>query len=237
MLDTRAENACKVTVIERVYQVIRRRILDGHYSPEVFIREEVLAGELKVSRTPVREALRCLLSEGWIELFPHRGVRAVSWTFADVREVFELRAVLEPHGAQRAASRITFHQLHRLDALAEQMELLASAEDEEQLDSIARLNDEFHTIVMDAAESPRLQRLTAAIVQVPVSRRSFFRYGKNQLRCSMQHHRELVAALTARDGDWAAAVMLAHILAARNAQLQQSPKGSSAALPSKEGEM
>ena len=77
---------------------------------------------------------------------------------------------------------------------------------------------------MEAADSPRLQRLVAAVVQAPVTRRSFYHYEDPELERSMGHHRELIAALEAGDAGWAASVMRAHILAARTAQLRHSDR-------------
>ena len=208
-----------MTAADRVYAIIKQRILDGHYVAGSYVREATIGQELELSRTPIREALRRLVSDGWVEVIPHHGARVVSWTQRDVEEVFELRVLLEPQVVRRAASRIDAPRLDSLGELACHMEQLCERGDDQAIDEIAALNDRFHAELITAADSPRLQRLLEAIVQVPVSRRSFHHYSDEELHGSMRHHREIIRALAAGDGEWAASVMRAHILAARAAQL------------------
>ncbi|MFQ3789030.1 GntR family transcriptional regulator [Halomonas sp. A29] len=209
-----------MTAADRVYQIIKQRILNGRYPAGSYVREATIGQELELSRTPIREALRRLVSDGWVEAIPHHGARVVAWTQRDVEEVFELRVLLEPQVVRRAASRITPERLATLEALAERMDSLAERDDEVTIEEIAMLNNQYHAELVAAADSPRLQRLLETIVQIPVSRRSFHHYTAEELHGSMQHHRELIRALAAGDGEWAASVMRAHILAARAAQLR-----------------
>jgi DNA-binding GntR family transcriptional regulator len=134
--------------------------------------------------------------------------------------------LLEPQVVKRAAKRISETQLIELERFADQMEMLSQQDDERAIDEIAVLNNQFHAELVTAADSPRLQRLLETIVQVPVSRRSFHHYTREELLCSMQHHREIIRALQNRDGEWAAAIMRAHILAARAAQMRQKQPGT-----------
>lgn len=202
---------------ERAYRAIRRRILDGMYNSNRFLREESLARALGISRTPVREALRRLVSEGWIEQIPHCGARVVEWTHDDAEEVFELRSILEAHAARRAAARMSWAGLTRLGELIDTMEELAASERAEAREDIAPLNDEFHRVILEASGSPRLQRLVAAIVQAPMTTRSFQRYDAREMARSMSQHRDILRAIREGDGVWAAASMRGHILAARPA--------------------
>lgn len=205
------------TVTERAYRAIRRNILEGLYRDDQFLREETIAGELNISRTPVREALRRLVSEGWLEQIPHRGARVVGWTREDIDEVFELRGILESHAANRAASRMSAVEIQRLRHLVGAMEQLANDRGEEAREDIAALNDEFHQLILSAAGSKRLQRLVNAIVQAPMTTRSFHRYDAEELARSMMQHRDILNAIQEGEGAWAAAAMKAHILAARPA--------------------
>ena len=203
------------TMTERAYRAIRRRILDGHFDSHRFLREESLARALEISRTPVREALRRLVSEGWLEQIPHRGARVVAWNHEDAEEIFELRSILEAHAAYRAARRMSAADAERLGELMHSMEQLAYSEDDDARADIAPLNDEFHRIILTAAGSPRLQRLVGVIVQAPMTTRSFHRYDARELMRSMMQHRDILRAILDGDGRWAAATMQAHILAAR----------------------
>ncbi|EWH00649.1 hypothetical protein Q427_18375 [Halomonas sp. BC04] len=133
--------------------------------------------------------------------------------------------------ARRAASRIEPGQLDKLESLAGRMEALCRDEGEGAIEEIAILNDDYHALLMAAAGSPRLQRLLETIVQVPVSRRSYHHYTREELAGSMHHHRELLRALAAGDGEWAASVMRAHLLAARAARCASPPAWRSPRLP------
>ncbi|WGI24346.1 GntR family transcriptional regulator [Halomonas alkaliantarctica] len=210
-----------MTAADRVYHIIKQRILNGSYAAGSYVREAAIGEELDYSRTPIREALRRLVSDGWVEAIPHHGARVVSWTQHDVEEVFELRVLLEPQVVRRATKRISEVQISTLSRFADQMEILCQQDDERAVDEIAVLNNQFHAELVTAADSPRLQRLLETIVQVPVSRRSFHHYTREELLGSMQHHREIIRALQHGDGEWAAAIMRAHILAARIAQMRQ----------------
>lgn len=209
-----------MTIAERVHDAVKNGILAGDFAAGTFLREEAVAGQLAVSRTPVREAFRRLVSEGWLEAAPNRGARVVEWTESDVDEVFELRAALEPLMARRAAQRICAARLRSLETLAGDMERLAVEDSATARDQITGLNQQFHAHIAEAAESPRIHRILQGVVQVPVARRSFHHYTSEELARSMAHHRELIGAMTAMDGQWAAAVMKTHILAARWAHLR-----------------
>ncbi len=194
------------------YAELRRRILAGALPAGTHLGEAETAGSLGVSRTPVREALQRLSADGLVDLLPHRGAQTISWTPAELANVFELRALLEPYGAARAASRaLTEAELAGLTELCDQMETAAANSD---FGRVAELNTTLHGTILAAAGNPRLTDLVQTIVLVPVVIGTFSRYDADSLRRSMHHHRELVAALRAADPAWAESVMRAHIRAA-----------------------
>jgi DNA-binding GntR family transcriptional regulator len=200
------------------YEAIRDRILDGTYSVDDHLVEADLASQLDVSRTPVREALRRLASEGLVTFQPNRGTRVAGWTEVELAEVFELRALLESYGARLAAFRVTDEGLDELRELAQRMEdIVANANGQADFRQIALANNEFHMGVLRAAGNERLVAILASLVHVPLVQRTFARYSPEALQRSLVHHREIVEALQIRDGLWAESVMRAHILAARQA--------------------
>ena len=202
---------------ETAYQTLRAGIIDGHYPAGSPLREITLAAEIGVSRTPIREALRRLDAEGLVELVPHYGATVSAWTPQDFDEIFELRALLESHAADRAATRIAPFEINALAALCDAMDAAALDGQPDRFDRIAELNDRFHKGLLSAAKSRRLGDLLGALVEMPLVLRTYHRYGEEELRRSLGHHREIVAAMRARDGDWAASVMRAHVLAAQAA--------------------
>jgi DNA-binding GntR family transcriptional regulator len=210
---------------QKAYALVRQRILSGEYPPALRITEQEIADASGVSRTPVREALQRLQSEGLVRVNVNQGAVVVDWNDDDVSDVFELRAVLEPYGAARAAARISAEGVARLRKLAE-----AQYEESENrrpgyTGRIGALNSEFHRTLHECADSPRLSMLMPMLIEAPLMMRTFTRYEATELLRSASHHLEIVAALEAGDADWAAAVMRSHVLAAQRS-LNQSMAGS-----------
>jgi DNA-binding GntR family transcriptional regulator len=208
---------------------LRQFILEGALKPGARMQEVELAAQLGVSRTPVREALRTLYSQGLVELLPNRGARVARWTVEDLAEIYELRAMLESHAAQRAASRMGPAEADVLDELCEQMEAHVQRGSLDDLLELGELNSRFHGCILNAADSPRLATMLAAVVQVPLVMRTFARYSPEALARSMGHHRELAAAMRASIPEWAGSVMRSHVIAARtvlvNSDSAADPEG------------
>lgn len=200
---------------ERAYEAIRAGILDGTFELGARLPEEDLATRAGVSRTPVREALRKLAAEGFVTFATNRGAQVASWTDDDLEEIFGLRALLESHGAALAAQRVETTHLATLHDLADGMERAAGRGTTAALDQVAELNNRFHRTILEIAGSRRLRALLDTVIVLPLVHRTFHRYTPNAMQRSMHHHRELLAAFEARDGDWAASVMRTHVLAAR----------------------
>jgi DNA-binding GntR family transcriptional regulator len=223
-MDVISTDASRVvqTATIKVHDVIKQRILGGHYHAHEYIREASLANELEVSRTPVREALRELVSEGWLEAMPHYGSRVVAWTAKDAREVFELRLVLEPMAVRLASGQMSKSSLSSLETLATQMEALTRQVDKnsESRNKIAELNHEFHRTLILASGNQRLANLLENVVRTSVIYRNFGNYDLDNLRRSMRHHREILEAITASSPEWAENVMRAHLLAAHALHVQ-----------------
>ena len=198
--------------VGRVYSDLHREILTGRRAPGARLREEEIAEAFGVSRTPVREALRRLSSDGLVELVPHRGAEVVRWAADDVEELFDLRCLLEGHAARRAAERGDA-DVDQLRDLCGRMEAHLDHAGGRAADEITRLNMEFHRAVHHAGGRV-LPDLVTRVIEVPLVRRTFDEYSAGEMRRSFAQHRELVDAIAEGDGEWAQAVMRAHIRAA-----------------------
>lgn len=209
------------SAVDQAYEVIRSAIVEGEFAPGERLPEEDLAERAGVSRTPVREALRRLASEGVVEFVANRGAQVASFSAQDLQELFDLRAVLEGFAARLAARNATTEDLAELGRLADAMEALALAPDPAGLDRIAELNNEFHARIVEVAGNRLLAQQVAGLIQVPLVHRTFHNYDDAGLRRSMAHHRELLTALHHGDVNWAGTVMRSHIYAGRTT-LQQS---------------
>lgn len=196
------------TESERVYDRIVELIRENHFTPGQPMRESAIAAELSVSRTPVREALRRLATEGTVEITPNRGATLVDYTEIDVADIWALRALLEPYAARLAAERADESNLLRLEDLYLAMELCVRNHD---LDGLTDLNNEFHGEIVGASGSRVLRDALALVRKKPLVRRTFGHYTPSQLQRSQQHHRDLVDAIRAQNGRWAESTMRAHI--------------------------
>jgi DNA-binding GntR family transcriptional regulator len=197
---------------DTAYEALRQMILSGEAEAGSRLGEAELADALGLSRTPVREALQRLGADGLVEVLPHRGARVVSWTRDDLTEIFELRGLLEPYAAARAA-RLGLDEpaLAELRALCDGMEQAVA---DGALGRVAQLNSRFHAAIIGASGNRRLPTMLASVMHAPLILGTFRRYDAEAMARSMNHHREVVSALTAGDPAWAESVMRSHVRAA-----------------------
>lgn len=201
------------------YDAIRARVVGGDVQPGQWLRESTVAESLGLSRTPVREALRMLATEGVVELVPNRGARVVSWTAADFDEVYRLRALLEGHGAALAATGATREQVARIRRLGEIYERAVDSAVPGH-DETARCNNEFHAAIVAASGSHRLVNLLDVISSAPMVTQSLSSYSDDDRRRSVLQHRDIVTAIAHGDAELAESAMRSHILAARYAAMR-----------------
>jgi DNA-binding GntR family transcriptional regulator len=180
---------------DNAYEVLRQRLIGGHYNPGSQLKEEPIARELGLSRTPVRTALKRLVEEGLATDAVGQGIHVAKWTQWDVEETFQLRMLLEPYAASLAATRGGPDLLARLQASNAAMEE----------------NRQFHRALLDAAGSSRLRSMLDTIIDMPIVVRSFYLYSPAELEQSLHHHRDLTLAVAAQDGELARQVMHLHL--------------------------
>jgi DNA-binding GntR family transcriptional regulator len=204
-----------VRAVDKAYEAVRGGIIAGRFAPASRITEQEVAAAAGVSRTPAREALRRLHAEGLVNFTPNQGAVVTEWSSEDADEIFDLRALLESHGAARAAALASDAAIAALRSLADEQYAEARDRRDGYLDRIAEINSRFHRRLQEAAASPRLLRALASLLEAPLVMKTFRNYTADDLQRSAAHHLELVQALEARDSDWAASVMRSHILAAK----------------------
>jgi len=195
---------------EQAARSLRDEILSGVFPSGARLGEAELATRLSVSRTPIREALSRLAAEGLVELQPNRGARVASWSTEQLREIFELRLLLEPVAVRMAVPKLDPAQLDELDELAAEMMRRGS-----DLTAMVELNRRFHGIFIAAAGSAPLAAGLRGVTHAAVVHQNFHHYTADAMRRSLHHHVEMVAAARAGDGDWAEAIMRAHLYNAR----------------------
>jgi len=194
------------TTHEHVREIIRHWILTGTLPAGAKLRQAEIARHTGASTTPVREALRELAVEGLVTFDAHRGavVRAVD--LQEMLEIYDLRRVLEPYAAGRAATTITPGEIETASSILDRM-----AETEEPAEWSV-MNRDFHAVVVDAAKSARL---SAMIKSLRDSSILFIGTSTTQDHGRMRRgdvdHREILGALMRRDAREAERLTLAHL--------------------------
>lgn len=141
------------TMASAAAEEIRNRILSGNYPPGFQLRQDGLAGDLGMSRIPIREALVQLESEGLLKILPHRGAVVVQLTAEEIEELFNMRLLLEPFLFRRSAPLLTKEDFKALRQI--QMHYAKSI-DTLDIDRWNELNTEFHLTLYRHAHSPRI---------------------------------------------------------------------------------
>ncbi|MBK5958441.1 hypothetical protein CCR97_09500 [Rhodoplanes elegans] len=201
------------SVADAVYAILRQRLMAGHFVPGAQLKEEHIAADLAVSRTPVRAALKRLTLDGMVVAAANRGVFVAEWTEQDIIEVFELRLLLEARATGLASQRATVEQIARLEALNDRLAAAIASTGKGRIADIQRTNSEFHHAVVIAAGSPRLRTILDNLLDLPVIIGSFYFYTDVELLRSLQHHRDIATAIAQRNRDYAEAAMRLHLQA------------------------
>lgn len=197
--------------------LIREAIVDGRVSPGHRLKEEELAQQLGISRTPVREALLVLQAEGLVEAAPNRGSAVRAYDRRDLEEMYELRALLEGHAARRAAAHRAEAHVGELRASCERFAALLTDRD---VASLVGENTSFHETILDAAASERLKGMVRQVVAMPLVYTSYYWYSPAECANSHRAHLELVDAIAARDEHASERIMREHVFAACDVLVQ-----------------
>ena len=205
-------------VREKVYNYLKSAILSGNFDPGERLTEEHLATKMKVSRTPVREALHKLESEGLITPRKKRGFIASRDSKEEVEELFELRAVLEGYALKLTSEKVSEKMLEQLDGFIEKAE---EALRENRIDEVFKWNTRFHDTLHELVSDK--YRLHHLIVNM---RKYVLRYRKDTLQYpdggkrAIEGHRKIMLALRLRDAELCERIMREHIKEAREDALQ-----------------
>jgi DNA-binding GntR family transcriptional regulator len=204
----------RLALHDQVGARLRALLIEGHIAPGAKLNERELCELLRVSRTPLREAIKLLAAEGLVDLVPNRGAVAVKLTEGDILNTFEVLAELEAMSGELAAKRITDVELAQIRAVY--FEMLA-AFTRRDLPTYYRLNALTHSAINDAAKNPVLTTTYKSINARVQSLR--FRTNQNEAKWkrAMQDHGVMVQALEARDGAAMRKVLVEHLVNKRNA--------------------
>ena len=199
---------------DQAYAYVREHVISGEFAAGMRLTEWQIADALGTSRTPVREAMRRLVGDGILRFQPNHGTFVGSYSAREIGELFEVRALLESEVASAAARNISAEQLSQLKSLQDRIEERGLELARTNIERIGALNREFHSLIAQASDNPRMVNMLANAIEAPVVQQTFGRYTAAQLQRSFHHHRELIDAFTARDSAWARDTMSCHVRAA-----------------------
>ncbi len=211
-------------LVDKLAATLQARMLSGELVSGTRLRQEALAEEFGVSRTPIREALRKLQANGLIELQPNRGALVRGLSAREIRDAYEVRAELEGLAAELAAQRIQQRQLDGLreaqaefrETLARMMEVRsdgAVALPEKEIERWRHANDRFHQLIQDAAANDVLVA-TLAHLHRSVPRdltRVVLGESAALLAENVHEHEAVLGAIEHRNATEARELMLKHV--------------------------
>ncbi len=191
-----------------VFNTLRQAIITGEFAPGERLMEISLANRLGVSRTPVREAIRKLELEGLVIMIPRKGAQVARITEKNLRDVIEIRTVLEEFAAALACERIDQEGIQNLKDAHEQF--ILSIEEGDVLDIVEK-DEHFHDIIFHSTCNERLISIINNL------REQFYRYRMEYIKDTRQRsiivkdHKELLDAISSRDSVKAKKLMRIHL--------------------------
>lgn len=210
---------------QEVAERLRQRIFAHELTPGTWIDEQKLAEQYGISRTPLREALKVLASEGLVELRPRRGCYVTEISRQDMDDIFPLMAMLEGRCAAEAVNRATSSDIAALKEIHERLE---SAARDGRIDAFFEANQEFHKKIQELSGNRWLLSVIQDLRKVLKLSRLHSLSLEGRLQQSLDEHRLIMAALEARNGSTAEKLMHDHLLSGREALAKME-----AAAPSK----
>lgn len=209
-----ASRIAPIALYQEVAERLRQRIFSHELPPGTWVDEQALAEHYGISRTPLREALKVLASEGLVTLKPRRGCYVTEISERDLDEVFSVMALLEGECARILVDRATDRQLDHLKAIHAELERAAAARD---IEGFFEANQSFHRAIQEFADNHWLMHVIEDLRKVIKLSRHHSLFSEGRLEQSLAEHRAILHALMARDADTAETLMRTHIRSGRDA--------------------
>jgi len=184
------------TLNERVSELIRENILNGHYSPGERLTETRLMEELKVGRTPIREALRQLEAEGLITVMPRKGATVNKLSLKDVEETYSIGGVLEAMAASLSTPLLNKDRVKKLISLNKELQKM---QNENDLQNYCKINSEFHQILLENCQNRKLIKLVENLRKLIYRFRIISFAVPGRIQKSIEEHERILEAIQKGD--------------------------------------
>ena len=203
---------------QHVFEYLKKAISRGAITPGSRLVESRIADSIGVSRTPVREALHKLESQGFLKKLPAGGFTVLGLTSQDIDETFGIRSVLESYAARLAAENHTPADLERLEKkIREYQRCLETG----QAAELEKINTQFHELIYTLSNSPRLIKMINDLKAQIQRFRHIILSQEAMARQSNRDHKQMVAAIRRHDTDGVEKLVKEHILRGKAAVLEQ----------------
>mgnify|MGYP002639660094 CR=1 FL=1 len=207
-----------ISLKDKAYTEIRRRILNGELSADAPLSEYQLADELELSRTPVREAVKRLEREGLVQSIPNRGTFVAELSARDISEIYQVREQLEGFAARIAAETMSDEGIKKLE---EEISILVTLASEGKLIEVVDSDIRLHKQILAATQNSRLIELLGMLDDQMHRVRALFPQSSQWLETTLAEHADIVKAIKAHDGQAAEKAMKTHLRSAREHAIRQ----------------
>jgi len=215
--------ADRMSLVDKAIIALRSLIMSGELAPAARVAEVALSERLGISRTPIRQAMDRLTSEGLLERIETGGCRVASFSITDIMDAIEIRGVIEGTAARMAAERGADEaDLRACDELLARIDTALSRPEEIDFEAYVALNAQFHHQLSALAQSPLILREVERVMRLPLASPSAFlqeqaliRDFQTSLVRAQTQHKAIVAAIRNREGARAEAIGREHARLAR----------------------
>jgi len=208
-------------VSEKIADVLRENIISGNIQPGEKIGENQVAEALNISRPPVREAFRILSTEGLITLVPRKGAFVTKFSIEEVKEIYEIKSMMEGLAARLAIPIITEKKISDINSISDLMEKKIK---DNNFREIQNLNIKFHRKIIEMSENKRLVNLYQSII-LPVRR--YQRLGLSaplSWKTSLLEHKSIVEAIRSKNIELAERLIREHTMSATSRVIERIRK-------------
>ncbi len=196
-----------VSKSEYVYRTLREAILRGTFEPGLVLNQAELAARFKMSRMPIRDAIKMLAREGLVRIILHKGATVTHFSIQDIREIYAIRKILESFAVREATSHIDGATLSQLNKINRAITRHIRKGD---VDAMIKENERFHLLLYEPCENRKLIELIQNLWS-SYPKRIFWAIPGRADR-SVKEHKEILAAVRARDADRAQRLVQDHLL-------------------------
>jgi DNA-binding GntR family transcriptional regulator len=182
---------------DKIADFIRETIIVGKLKPGEKISEAKLAEELRISRTPIREAIRMLESEGFVSIIPRRGTIVSNFSFDDLYEYFQIKACLEAFSAFLAEPHMTERDINRMRRLNEEEKAAIAGHD---FVKYMRIHEDLHQIFISKSSNEKLKKLNNQMMVHIKRLQGFFLQQPELFSHCAEIHGDVIEAFSQHDG-------------------------------------